>query len=172
MKVCLTLETCKICFKISDNFRNISFPFYNRSIPAITDVSNRHQWRRLLRLDQPVLLGPNESSWNSEQLWKWIGNLVEGMVVGLHLLHDRNIDPHGLPIVTASSYHCFHTCCPYVHFSRSSQTKQISSENNWRDCGSGRVDHYLMSPVSLHLLTICFFRTSLTGTNMQRFVQH
>ena len=34
-------------------------------------------------------------------------------------------------------------CCPY--FSKSSKTKQISSENNvhyWRNCGSGRVDHW------------------------------
>ena len=36
---------------------------------------------------------------------------------------------------------------PYIcpHFSKSSKTKQISSENNvyyWRDCGSGRVDHW------------------------------
>ena len=45
---------------------------------------------------------------------------------------------------TACRDHCFRTC-PFVrpHFSISSKTKQ--RENNvrcWRDCGSGRVDHW------------------------------
>ena len=60
------------------------------------------------------------------------------------------IDPLGQPTVTAGRDHGFApvvcpSVCPSVrpHFSKSSKTKQ--SENKiryWRDCGSGRVDHW------------------------------
>ena len=52
------------------------------------------------------------------------------------------IDPRGRPTVTAGRDHCCRTCCPSVvhpHFSN------LEKENNvhyWRDCGSGRVDHW------------------------------
>ena len=58
-----------------------------------------------------------------------------------------HFDPLVRPTVTAGSDHSFRKCCPSVrpHCSKSGQIKQISSENNvryWRDCGSGRVDHW------------------------------
>ena len=54
-------------------------------------------------------------------------------------------DPLGQPTFTAGRDNCFCTCRPYVlpHFSKSSKTKL--SENNvlyWRDCESGRMDHW------------------------------
>ena len=57
----------------------------------------------------------------------------------------NTFDPLGQPTVTGCRDNCFRTCCP-SHFSKSSKTKPISSENNvhyWRDCGSGLVDHFL-----------------------------
>ena len=64
-------------------------------------------------------------------------------------------DPLGRPTVTDGSDHCFCSCSPYVrpHFSKSSKTKQ--SENNvryWRDCGSGRVDHWWHLPKNCSLV--------------------
>ena len=59
------------------------------------------------------------------------------------IIWGRFIDPLGRPTVTAGRDHCFCTCPPSVHFSKSSKIKQ--SENNVRyrrDYGSGRVDHW------------------------------
>ena len=54
------------------------------------------------------------------------------------------VDPLGQPSVMADRDHCFRTYRPSVSiFSKSSKIQQ--SENNdhyWRDCGSGRVDHW------------------------------
>ena len=62
------------------------------------------------------------------------------------------IDPRGRPRVTVGSDHWSlfsHVLSvhPSVrsHFSKYRKTKQLSSENSdryWRDCGSGRVDHW------------------------------
>ena len=58
-------------------------------------------------------------------------------------------DPCGQPVVTAGSDHCFCTMSSVRVCVRPSplfKTNQISSDNNvnsyWRDCGSGRVDHW------------------------------
>ena len=58
------------------------------------------------------------------------------------------VDPLGRPTITS--------ICMAVrpHFSKSSQAKQMSSEDNvhsWRDCGSGRVDHWW------HLTSFSFY---------------
>ena len=85
------------------------------------------------------------------RMW-WTHQCLCGQWPILKLAHSNIvltmiIYPLGQLTVTAGSDHCFHTCCPYVcpHFSRSSKTKQISSDNNVhyrRDCGPGRVDHW------------------------------
>ena len=61
------------------------------------------------------------------------------------------IDPRGRSKVTAGGSHYFCTCCPSVRPSqlfKISQNKKLSNENSdcyWRDCRSGRVDHWWMS---------------------------
>ena len=60
------------------------------------------------------------------------------------LIETWNIfDPPGQPTVTADRDHCFRPCRPSV-LTCQNPAKQ-NSENNvryWRDCGSGRVDHW------------------------------
>ena len=73
-------------------------------------------------------------------------------------------DPLGRPTVRVGSDHCFRTCCLYVHFSKSSKTRQISSENNvhyWRDCGSSRVDHWFHLSCNLF---VCILEGSIFNT--------
>ena len=63
-----------------------------------------------------------------------------------------SFDPLGRPTVMADSDHYFRTWCLYFRpsvrlypISKSRKIKQFSSENSnryWRDCGSGRVDHW------------------------------
>ena len=60
----------------------------------------------------------------------------------LLLIHEA--DPQSRPVVLDDIVFA-HVVRPYFRPSPLYQTKQISSENNvrhWRDCGSGRVDHW------------------------------
>ena len=70
------------------------------------------------------------------------------------------IDPLGLPTVTACSDNFFCTCCPffcpYVHFLKSSKTKQIS----------GRVDHLLYLSCIYILLYITYISYNISLRSM------
>ena len=66
---------------------------------------------------------------------------IQILARGDHWWYTCLFDPRGRPTVSASSDHCCCTCRPSPLF----KTKQISNKNNvryWRDCGSGRVDHW------------------------------
>ena len=80
-----------------------------------------------------------------------------------------SLDPFGRPSVTAGSEYCFRTYCPSVHphFSKSSITKQISSENNVNYSGSGRVDHWwhLSCFPSLHFQQLYNFPITFNDAN-------
>ena len=80
---------------------------------------------------------------------------VSRMTIGLYIFL---IDPHGQPIVTACSDHCFHTYIPLVR-PPLFKTKHNSSEYNvhhWRDCGVGLaewiIDDTFLVLVSLGLI--------------------
>ena len=100
----------------------------------------------------------DESSWSSERKRRrrkttksWARNFgrsqeeILQMEQRVRFWYFPVIDPRGRPKVTADSDHCFCTCRPFIRPSPLFKTKQMSSENNvhyWRDCGSGRVDHW------------------------------
>ena len=94
------------------------------------------------------------------------------------LIHSA--DPQSRPVVIIVSAHVVRT---YVrlHFSKSSKTKQISSENNdhyGRDCGSARVylffhvyiifhfEHFIVRTYHVQILLLLF----LSPWNFQKFL--
>ena len=65
------------------------------------------------------------------------------------------IDPLGRPTVTAGSDHCFCTCHPFVRPSFPTfQNIQAKTMFAWRDCGSGRVDHWWHLSCKLFIFAI------------------
>ena len=74
----------------------------------------------------------------------WVSGFFRRLYV---LSYPYTVDTLGQPTITACNDNCFCKCCPsYVRpQSKSSKTKQISSENNvhyWQDCASSWVDHW------------------------------
>ena len=57
------------------------------------------------------------------------------------------VDPRGRPTVTAGSDNYFCTCCLSVRpsvptFQNLAKQNKENNDHYWRDCGSGRVDHW------------------------------
>ena len=84
----------------------------------------------------------------------------------LRVEHKKVIDPRGRPAVTIFA----RVVCPFVLF-KISQNKTIFKENSdhyWRDCESGRVDHwwqlsckFLQIEITLHAKLMNIFATEI-----------
>ena len=100
--------------------------------------------QKIAALETNKVAFPTPSSWSFECCHEK-SNLFIWRSISFYI-----IDPQGRPPITASSDHCFHTYCPSVRpsvptFQNLAKQNKISSGNNvhfWRDCGSGRVDHW------------------------------